>query len=329
MSGMDLDEAPTRGAQAHTVDLSQRAVDLTNQALQPLTQRPEFQQFLQRVSPSQLDGLARAASQPMTDGSYGNRDQFMERLTQAAPQMSQQQRDEIWLLLNQALTPLTDQRVTSAYAAGNAEEGRAWQEFSSSSCQHRYRAGETDQNGTQRNLVDIQSESLARQGVGLTETQQGDMLRGAALAGYSAEAVYAAQFRLQGAQLRQQGRNEDDFSEAMVAAQISLQVFMRDNMIRVMNDLRNIEQRARLADPRDDDIKRERETAVASLARLMGGTQPRYSEAEDAGRQDPTPGVVNGERVADVTIARILNETDAQRALHAHQLDRTVPRHVA
>ncbi|HSB46777.1 MAG TPA: hypothetical protein VLD37_02100 [Candidatus Bilamarchaeum sp.] len=155
------------------------------------------------------------------------------------------------------------------------------------------------------------------------------MLRGAAEAGFSAQAIYAAQLELQGGDLRQQGRNMDDYDEAMVAAQASLRDFIRTTMIQRLNDLRNIEGRSRLADPRDEEVKQERDRAVASLARLMGGTDPSYREAEDAGKQEPRPGTVGGEQVADVTLATIWAETEARRALHAHQFDRVVPRHAA
>jgi hypothetical protein len=273
----------------------------------------------------------------MSDGSYGNREEFMRRLTQAAPQMAQQQKDEIWLLLNQALTPLFNQEATQLFASRPAgitdEEWRgsetrrgsetwqravAFQVLASSSCQHRYEAGETDGNGAQRSLDDIKTESLVAMGEGLTQPQREDMLRGAAQAGYSGDIVSRAQLTLQGQELVRRGKLNTAFDEQMIAQQQGLSAYLQTIFQTRVSELRRSEE-ARLASRDDPRIRDERERTEAELARFLGGTERGVKDASQIGqsRPDELTGV-------DETVARVWANSVGVRALHDHRKFRGV-----
>jgi hypothetical protein len=216
----------------------------------------------------------------------------------------------------QTLTPLYDQRAGQAYASGQSQDGQAWQVFSSSSCQHRYRAGEVDDAGRRRNLADIEKESLTRTISGLDSTQAQDALRGALQAGYSVDAVMAAQtdYMQQRREQLPQGRQIDDFDESWASAQISLRDFARTQALERIRDLDTALANSRLVSANDTHARDERERALTGLARLMGATPEMQKRIEEESQGD-------AERFKENMLAEVI----ARGNLHTGHLEGVVP----
>jgi len=271
------------------------------------------QHDLQLPQGRQLTELQTAATQRNLNGTIGNYEEFMRILGVLAPDMSERDRHGLWREFLGRLEDTTvescKRNVQSGNTAGRDRDLRLTVVIIGSDVRtQRSDYGETD---TQ---ADRQASALIRVGEGATDQQREDMLRAAGTMGFSAAAIFAAQARFNE---DRRSRSPQDVSDELAMAETNLNDYMRELMIRRMQELRSVESQISL-NGETPQLRQQRDEAAWGLARLMGGSQAKFEEAREAGRDG-----------TDATVARIWAETEGQRALHMHQLGKVVPRHAA